>query len=151
MKNLFETVIRKGGYDLNTMLSRIDEYHISGKLTDGERLHLIAAARGQAEPQLELSEEVQRLTRAVRDLQTALEDVARRLVALEGGELPEAPDTGAETPDYAQPTGAHDAYFTGDCVRYAGVIYRCVAPAGVACVWSPEAMPDYWQVVDGDA
>lgn len=151
MKSIFEKVIARGNYDLNGILKRIDEYHIEGKLTDEERVHLMAAARRQAEPQLELSQEVQRLTRAVRDLQTALEDVARRLVALEGGELPEAPDTGAETPDYSQPTGAHDAYFTGDCVRYAGVIYRCIAPAGVACVWSPVAMPGYWQVVDGDA
>lgn len=35
-KGIFEQVIARGGFDLTAMLARIDEYHIGGKLSDGE-------------------------------------------------------------------------------------------------------------------
>ena len=34
MKNIFKTVIEKGGYDLTGMIAKIDTYHIEGKITD---------------------------------------------------------------------------------------------------------------------
>ena len=46
MKTVFEKVIRRGGYDLGGLLQRIDEYHVEGKLTDGEREELMGMARG---------------------------------------------------------------------------------------------------------
>lgn len=138
MRTIFDSVIRKGGYDLPTMLRRIDAYHIEGKLTDTEREELTAAARGDAVPQVDASGEVQLLWAAVRALE-------QRVTALEGN----APDdTGAEEiPAFVQPTGAHDAYYNGDRVTYQDKAYLCVVPEGLACVWSPDAMPDYWQVM----
>lgn len=139
MKSIFESVIRKGGYDLNRILQRIDEYHIEGKLTDEERQHLMQAARGDAAPGLDVAAEVQRLWEIVRDL-------LRRVYALETGT---AGDTGAdrEAEAWKEPTGAHDAYYYGDKIVYNGETYTCIAPEGVACVWSPDVMPDYWQVM----
>ena len=125
MKNIFERVIEKGGYDLPAMLERIHEYHVAGQLTLQQRDELTDMARRNATAAagMDIPGEIQRLWAAVR--------------ALQGN---------ADTaPAFVQPTGAHDAYFAGDRVFFEGVRYTCVAPDGVACVWSPLTMPDYWQ------
>lgn len=138
MKNVFETVIRMGGYDLTAMLRRIDEYHIDGKLTDDDRQKLIAMARGEAVPGIDVVAEIQRLWAAIH----ALEDS----VGNHDGETENGEDA-QEVAEYIQPTGAHDAYYYGRLVTYNGKTYKCIAPEGMACVWSPDVMPDYWQVM----
>lgn len=138
MKSIFDKVIARGGYDLNGILKRIDEYHIEGKLTDEERVHLIAAARGDATPDMDVKAEIQMLWAAVRELQAE--------IAEKNGEIEDGIDE-ADVPEFAPPTGAHDAYYNGSICRYNGQLYMCVAPDGVACVWSPDAMPGYWQVM----
>ena len=140
MRTVFEKVIQRGGFDLNGILKRIDEYHIEGKLTDEERTHLIAAARGDATPGVDASGEIQRLWAAMREL-------TGRVAVLEGSVTDGDAVDGTEVAEYVQPTGAHDAYYAGDLVSWRGEVYECVAPEGVACVWSPEVMPAYWQVV----
>ena len=132
MKHIFDTVIRRGGYDLSAMLARIDEYHISGQLTAAERdtLRELARSSATAASGMDIPGEIQQLWAAVRALQAAR-------------------DNGSSTadPEFRQPTGAHDAYYTGAVVRWGGKVYECVAPEGVACVWSPEVMPGYWQSI----
>ena len=46
-------------------------------------------------------------------------------------------------PVWAQPTGAHDAYNTGDIVNYNGVLYESLIDGNV---YSPEAYPSGWAV-----
>ena len=138
MKSIFEAVIRNGGYDLNRILQRIDEYHVEGKLTDEERQHLMAAARGDATPGMDVMQEIQLLWAAVRELQAE--------IAAGSGEADEGIDE-ADVPEYQDPTGAHDAYYYGSICRYGDKLYMCIAPEGVACVWSPDVMPGYWQVM----
>ena len=137
MKSIFEKVIARGGYDLDGILKRIDEYHVEGKLSDDERAHLIAAARGDAAPVLNTDAEVQQLWQAVRVL-------TERVAALEGN-VAEGGGAADDVAEYVQPTGAHDAYYAGDVVQYKGALYVCTAPG--ACVWSPESMPDYWEAL----
>lgn len=48
-------------------------------------------------------------------------------------------------PVWSQPTGAHDAYNTGDVVEYNGVFYRSLIDGNVD---SPEAYPAGWEVVN---
>lgn len=149
MMNLFKSVINRGGFDLPLMLQRIDEYHITGRLTDAEHDELIAAARGEATPDLNPTDEIQRLWAAIHDL-------TARVTELEGGtvkddvEIGDGEDDGETDPipEYVQPTGAHDAYYAGSLVSYNGTVYECTAPAGVACVWTPDQMPDFWAVVE---
>lgn len=144
MKNLFKSVINRGGYDLALMLQRIDEYHIIGRLTDAERDELIAAARGEAAAGLNANEEIQRLWAALREL-------TARVTELEGGTVEDGVEIGDDAqnvPEYVQPTGGHDAYYNGSLVRYNGVVYQCIVPAGIACVWNPDVMPDYWEAVE---
>jgi hypothetical protein len=47
-----------------------------------------------------------------------------------------------EIPNWVQPTGAHDAYNTGDKVRFEGSIYESIIDANV---WSPTAYPSGWK------
>lgn len=49
-----------------------------------------------------------------------------------------------EWPEFVQPTGAQDAYQTGDKVTYNGKHYISLADNNV---WSPDAYPDFWKVV----
>ena len=47
-------------------------------------------------------------------------------------------------PVWSQPTGAHDAYQTGDIVNYNGTLYRSLIDGNV---WAPDAYPQGWEVV----
>lgn len=46
-------------------------------------------------------------------------------------------------PVWSQPTGAHDAYNTGDVVNYNGTLYQSLIDGNV---YSPEAYPTGWAV-----
>lgn len=48
-------------------------------------------------------------------------------------------------PIWAQPTGAHDAYNTGDIVDYDGVLYESLFDGNT---YSPEAYPAGWKKVE---
>lgn len=48
-------------------------------------------------------------------------------------------------PVWSQPSGAHDAYNTGDIVNYNGTLYRSLVDGNV---WSPDAYPDGWEKVE---
>ena len=45
-------------------------------------------------------------------------------------------------PVWSQPTGAHDAYNTGDIVNYNGVLYKSLINGNI---YSPEAYPAGWE------
>ena len=125
MKEMFEQVIRLGNYDLKTLLDRIDQYHIEGRLTDEERLDLIMQARKGAEPEYDYAGEINALWAAVRALQQSI-----------------SPPAEDEWPEFVQPTGAGTAYQVGDKVTFKGVRYICRLPH---CVWSPVDYPIGWQ------
>ena len=46
-------------------------------------------------------------------------------------------------PVWSQPTGAHDAYNTGDIVDYNGTLYRSLVDGNV---YSPECYPAGWEI-----
>jgi len=118
MKTVFEAVIGRGGYDLPTMLEKIDSYHIEGKLTGADRDALQALARSHAQ--------------AAMDIPAKLLELDARLTALEGSKALSEFRPGAW-------------YYAGDTVLWQGKAYRCTAPAGQVCTWSPEAYPAYWE------
>lgn len=124
-KGIFEQVIARGGFDLTAMLTRIDEYHIEGKLDDEERESLYALARQHAKPQYNYDTEIEAIWAAIRELQQAQE---------EGG----GTEPTDEWPEYVQPTGAHDAYQVGDKITWNGKHYICIF---ANCVWPPADYP----------
>lgn len=48
-------------------------------------------------------------------------------------------------PVWSRPTGAHDAYNTGDVVDYNGTLYESVIDGNV---YSPEAYPSGWKIYE---
>lgn len=129
MKNVFKAVIEKGGYDLITILAKIDTLYIEGKITDEERTELCFLARRSPEPQYDYKIEIEKLWEAVRALQNK-----------------ETTEGDTNTPeDFKQPTGAHNAYMSGDIVNYNGKVYKSVIDNNV---WSPDTYPYGWEVVE---
>lgn len=53
------------------------------------------------------------------------------------------PETGYD--EWQQPTGAHDAYNTGDRVIYNGSVYESLIDGNV---WAPDAYPAGWKIVE---
>lgn len=48
---------------------------------------------------------------------------------------------------WAQPSGVHDAYNTGDVVNYSGTLYKSIIDGNV---WSPDVYPAGWEPVEGE-
>lgn len=129
IKGIFEQTILRGGFDLAEMLERIDLYNVEAKLTDEERESLYALAREHAAPRYNYDSEIEAIWAAIRELQQAQE---------EGG----GTEPTDEWPEFVQPTGAHDAYSSGDKITFNGVHYICRMNA---CVWSPAVYPAGWE------
>lgn len=129
IKGIFEQTILRGGFDLAEMLERIDLYNVEAKITDEERESLYALAREHAAPQYNYDSEIEAIWAAIRELQQAQE---------EGG----GTEPTDEWPEFVQPTGAHDAYSSGDKITFNGVHYICRMNA---CVWSPAVYPAGWE------
>ena len=134
MRELIIGQIALGGFDLAGMIDRINYYHVAGQLTDAEREELITRAREKAVEEMEIDPktEILALWAAVRELQ--------KKVSAGGGDTPAPAD---EWPAFVQPTGAHDAYNTGDKMTYTdGKHYVSRIDNNV---WTPEAYPQGWE------
>lgn len=140
MYDIIKSVINSGRYDLSDMLKKIDTIWLQGNITDEQKDELVGFARDKAIPE----NSYEPLQQQIDDLATLVADINTRLKTLEGGE----PEPSEEYPEYVQPTGAHDAYHKDDKVTYSSVKYICIAPDGVAVVWSPDEYPTYWQRVE---
>ena len=114
MKELFEQVIQRREYDLKSLLTCIDQYHIEGKLTDDERQELTQAAREGATADYDYAGEINALWAAVRALQQSI-----------------SPPAEDEWPEFVQPTGAGTAYQVGDKVTYLQGNSLCLPPAAL--------------------
>lgn len=135
MYEVTKNVIQSGSFELHDILAKIDTLWLQGSLTDTERLNLIEMARGKADP-----------AHSYAPLQAQINALAARVKALEDAAAPADPDAPAdEWPAYVQPTGAHDAYYNGGKMTFNGERYICIAPEGVAVVWSPDVYPAYWE------
>ena len=130
MKNIFESVIKRGGFDLNGMLKRIDTYHLEGKLTDVERAELYDAAREKAQAVDSIA------------VMTKLQELEQRVKALEAGQAGGG-ESAVEYPEFV----AGKWYYASDNITFEGEKYVCCAPAGQVCVWSPADYPAFWQKV----
>lgn len=136
MYDIIKSVINSGRYDLSDMLKKIDTIWLQGDITDEQKEELVGFAREKATPKNSYAP----LQQQIDDLATLVADINTRLKVLEGGE----PEPSEEYPEYVQPTGAHDAYNTGDKITYNGKKYVCKMDG---CVWTPDAYPDGWEEV----
>ena len=95
------------------------------------RTALYALARENAKAEYDYAAEIEAIWAAILELQASIGGSS-------GGSSGEADDW----PAYQQPTGAHDAYYTGDQITYNGKHYICKMDG---CVWPPDAYPAGWE------
>lgn len=127
MKNVFLQATNEL-FDLSTMLNRIDYHHIRGNLTDEEREELVAVARDKADPFGGLN------------VAAKLREFDERITTLEKGNTSSGNDD-ETVAEYEQGKW----YYRGDKALFKGEVRTCIAPQGVACVWSPDEYPAYWE------
>lgn len=126
MYTIIKNVLTRGGYDLKGISKKINALWIEGKLTDTERNSLLNDARGNADSTYSV------------DMMQKINELEQRVRAIENKENPETDDVIAE---YV----VGKWYYNGDKCTFEGKKYVCIAPDGVACVWSPVEYPAYWE------
>lgn len=141
MYQTIKSVIETGRYELNDMLRKIDTLWVQGDLSDEQRGELVELARERADPAASYAPLQEQIDQAFAQIKA----LGARVAALEAGETPEPAPEPEEWPAWVQPTGAHDAYNTGDKVTYNGQHYVSKLAGNV---WSPEAYPQGWEAVD---
>ena len=132
MYEITKSVIESKNYELTDMLKKIDVLWVQGSITESEREELIALARKNAEVQQSV------------DILAKLEEHDRRIKALEDAKAgtDEKEPTETEYPEYT----AGNWYYAGDIITFEGKTYKCIAPFGVVCTWSPSEYPAYWEL-----
>lgn len=131
-------VILNTSFKLETILDKIYIMYSKDKLSKEEMEELETLARENANVENSYAP----LQEQIDNIYTELNSIKNRLKALEGTEEPVESE---EYPQYKQPTGAHDAYNTGDKVTYNGKKYVCKMDG---CVWSPDVYPAGWELVE---
>lgn len=147
MYDIIKNVIISKNYELSDILMKIDTFWLQGDITEEQRAELISLARQNATPEMSyapLQKQVDTLFENVSELAASVLDLQSRVTVLEGTE-PEPTPEPEKYPEYVQPTGAHDAYNTGDKITYNGKKYVCQMDG---CVWTPDAYPAGWQLVE---
>ena len=141
MYQIIKDVITSKRYELNDILTKIDTIWVQGDLTDDERDELVELARTNADPERSYAPLQAQIDQAF----AAIKALEARVAALEAGESPEPAPDPDEWPEYVQPTGAHDAYNTGDKVTYNGKHYISTMDGNV---WNPDAYPAGWELAE---
>ena len=155
MYEIFKNILNGKDYELVDILNKIDEYYIKSKLSKEEKEELEDEARQNAIPEnsyADFQKQIDDLAEKVKELQVTVNTNAQGMSAIKeaveklGGVItpPEKP-TEEEYPEYIQPTGAHDAYKVGDKITYNGKKYECIFNG---CVWTPDAYPQGWKLIE---
>ena len=147
MYDIIKNVIASGSYELTDILKKIDTIWLQGALTDEQRTELIDLARTSADPEnsyAPIQKQIDTLYANMTEMGKTILSLTDKVSKLDGGSvtLPEAD----EYPVWVQPTGAHDAYKTGDKMTYTdGKRYVCQMDN---CVWGPDTYPAGWKLVE---
>ena len=113
--------------------------YIESAITEEQKTELDNLARENANAENSYTP----LQEQIENIYGELANIKSRLDNLENGQE-EPTEPVDEYPDYVQPTGAHDAYNTGDKITYNGKKYVCKMDG---CVWNPDIYPDAWEEV----
>ena len=146
MYEIVKNVITSGQYELTDMLKKIDTLWLQGALNDTQRVEIIELARSRADPKqsYDIQKQIGTIFSNLSEMGQAILKLTDRVTKLEGGSV--TPPVVDEYPQFVQPTGAHDAYNTGDKMTYTdGKRYICQMDN---CVWGPDAYPAGWKLVE---
>ena len=142
MYEIIKSVIESKDYELRDILYKINKMWIESTITEDEKTELDNLARENAKAENSYTP----LQEQIENIYSELATIKIRLDNLENGQEGEEtePSETEEYPDYIQPTGAHDAYNTGDKTTYNGKKYVCKMDG---CVWNPDTYPQGWEEV----
>ena len=146
MYEIVKNVIESGQYELTDMLKKIDTLWLQGALNDTQRAEIIELARSRADPEqsYDIQKQLGTIFTNLSEMGRAILELTDRVTKMEGGSV--TPPVVEEYPQFVQPTGAHDAYNTGDKMTYTdGKRYICQMDN---CVWGPDAYPAGWKLVE---
>ena len=140
-------VIENTSFKLEDILDKIYVMYSKDRLTKEEMEELEALAREKANPinsYAPLQEQIDKLYANMKELEARVSLLEQE----QSTEQPQEPTEPVEEyPPYKQPTGAHDAYHVGDKITYNGKKYICKLDN---CVWTPDAYPAGWEVVESE-
>jgi len=135
MYNILKNHIAHSKYDLPQVLDRIKALYGRMEIDDTQREELETMAREKASFTGSMDTADKLL-----EMEMRLRAIEEKLFAQDGTE-------GGEEAEIFPAWQEGKWYYAGDKCSYNGKNYICIAPAGVTCVWSPEAYPAYWEAV----
>ena len=139
MYDLILQVIETRTYrDSNALLVKIQRMYIEGELTEEQYLDLRGKLT-ESEPvkTYDAEAEIDKIWAEIRAIRAIVDNIQH---SPEPSPEPEPEDI----PDWVQPTGASDAYMTGDKVRYKDKVYESLIDGNV---WAPDVYPAGWKEV----
>lgn len=135
MFNVFKNVIENRNFELKGIIKKIDTLWAQSSITDDERAELISLAQSKANVQQSI------------DVMQKLEELDKRIKVVE--EMLANNDNNSDDTEVVYANyEVGKWYYNGNIVKYEDVLYKCVAPDGVVCVWSPTEYPAYWEVTE---
>ena len=141
MYEIIKNVIESKDYELKDILYKINKMWIESAITEDEKTELDNLARENAKAENSYAP----LQEQIENIYTELDKIKADINLLKNQEGTEEPTEPVdEYPEYVAPSGAHDAYNTGDKVTYNGKKYVCKMDS---CVWSPDVYPQGWEEV----
>ncbi len=136
MYNVVKSVIETKAYDLADIIKKIDTLWVQGAFTDEQKEELQTLARNCASAGNSV------------DVMQKLEEFDKRITALEKALQTDIPtDDEEQTEENIAEFVVGKWYYNGDKVKFDGKTYKCTAPNGDPCVWSPKDYPAYWEEV----
>ena len=150
MYDVIKNVILNENFDLSWIILNIKKNCTRGDITDDQEEELIILAQEHANPQnsyAPLQQQIEKAFSQIDSLSKTIDKLDKRVRAIESGspQEQEEPPVEDEYPEYVQPTGAHDAYNTGDKITFNGKKYTCKMNG---CVWSPDVYPSAWELIE---
>ena len=150
MYDVIKNVILNENFDLSWIILNIKKNCTRGDITDDQEEELIVLAQEHANPRnsyAPLQKQIEVVFLQIDSLSKTIDKLDERVRAIESGspQEPEEPPVEDEYPEYVQPTGAHDAYNTGDKISFNGKKYTCKMNG---CVWSPDVYPSAWELIE---
>lgn len=135
MYEVILNVIKLKRYELADMLTKIDTLWVQGSINEEQRNSLVSDAQNNAVVENSID-----VLKSLYDLNKRVTDLEKQLTELKNGS--DTP-TDEETTTYP-PYVVGKCYFNGNIISFEGRNYKCIAPIGTVCVWSPTEYPAYW-------
>lgn len=127
MYHILKAVILAQGFELKSILMKINNFWAEGNINENERKELIELAQENAHIKNEV------------DVLAKLEEMDKRIKALEDARG-NTGNAGETYPEYV----VGKWYYGGDIISFEGKNYICTAPEGQVCTWNPVEYPPYW-------